>query len=394
MVLVQASCPADGGAVNYYMVAVAVITFACAYLLIPPINRFAQKRGLVVPGGDERRIHRQPTAQLGGIAMYLAFLVGIALTFLPIPCYNGWQGEDRVKVVLLVIGATIVFVVALIDDLRELPALPRLALQFVAAGVIILPYLFTGTPEPSGVRLGSAGIVIDSINVPLFIQQALNLPLINVNGSTATIALPLLLALPLTFVWVVGLTNAINWIDGMDGLAAGVTLVSSLVLFLRTFELGQTMLAFLPLVLAAAAAGFLPHNWHPARIFMGDNGAMFLGYVLAGISFIGGAKLATALLVMGVPLIDMAWLIIYRLARGGDPMRAGRSHLHHRLLDIGLSQRQVAVLFYALCAGFGALGLLLPNSFSKLVALLLMGIVIGGFLMFIARREFDRRVLP
>ncbi len=394
MVLAQVVCGV-GSSVSYlYMAGIAVATFACAYLLIWPIDRFAQRHGLLVQPDDERRIHRQPTAQLGGIAMYIAFLFGLALTFLPLPCYSGWQGEDRAKVLLLIFGATIIFVVALLDDLRPLPALPRLLLQFIAAGIVILPYLFTGTSDPaSGLKLGSSGILIDTINVPLFFQHLLNLPLAApIAGGTATIVIPLILALPATFVWVVGITNALNWIDGMDGLAAGVTLISSLVLFLRTFGLGQEMLAFLPAVLGAAALGFLPHNWHPARIFMGDNGAMFLGYVLAVISFIGGAKLATALLVLGVPLIDMAWLIIYRIIRGGNPTRAGRSHLHHRLLDIGLSQRQVALLFYGLCAGFGALGLLLPNSASKLAALLLMGIVIGGFLVYIARREFDRRV--
>jgi UDP-N-acetylmuramyl pentapeptide phosphotransferase/UDP-N-acetylglucosamine-1-phosphate transferase len=206
------------------------------------------------------------------------------------------------------------------------------------------------------------------------------------------------LAVLFTLVWIVGMTNAINWIDGLDGLAAGVSLVACVVLFIVTLfprdaTSGQYTLAYLPLILGAAILGFLPFNVHPARIFMGDSGAMFLGFTLAILSIIGGAKIASALLVLGIPLLDAAYLIIYRLLRGRSPMSADRGHLHHRLLDLGLSQQQVVMVFYLLSAAFGVLAFLLPSGLTKLYALIVMVVVLVGLLVYISRRRFDPKKL-
>ena len=203
-----------------------------------------------------------------------------------------------------------------------------------------------------------------------------------------------------------GTTNAINWIDGLDGLAASVSAVACVVLFVVTGPvLGQWTLAYLPLILGAAILGFLPYNIHPARIFMGDSGAMFLGFTLAVLSVIGGAKVAAALLVLGVPILDGVYMIIYRLSRGRSPLSADRGHLHHRLLDIGFSQGQVVLIYVALCGAFGVLGLLparldsflgislkdISLSILKLGGLVVMVIVLVCIFAYISRRQFDRQ---
>ena len=175
--------------------------------------------------------------------------------------------------------------------------------------------------------------------------------------------------------------------------AGGVVVVACLVLFVASAVVQQqTTIAYLPLILGCAVLGFLPFNFHPARIFMGDSGAMFLGFALGVISIIGGAKLATALLVLGVPIIDVAYVIIFRLLRGRSPLQADRGHLHHRLYDLGMGQSQIAWLFYAVCAGFGGVALLSgPGAgLIKLLALVAIALILGAFLIIISRRQFDR----
>jgi UDP-N-acetylmuramyl pentapeptide phosphotransferase/UDP-N-acetylglucosamine-1-phosphate transferase len=184
------------------------------------------------------------------------------------------------------------------------------------------------------------------------------------------------------------MVNTVNWIDGLDGLAAGVTLIAATILAIHTWTLGQYTVALLPLALAGACAGFLPFNFHPARIFMGDSGAMLLGYVLAIAAIIGGAKLASALLVLGVPILDGLWMVLYRRYVGDRASAADRRHLHHRLLDLGLSQRQVVVFYYLVSALFGAIALLIPDGYGllKLVALGVLVVLLAGVLIYVTRR--------
>jgi UDP-N-acetylmuramyl pentapeptide phosphotransferase/UDP-N-acetylglucosamine-1-phosphate transferase len=214
------------------------------------------------------------------------------------------------------------------------------------------------------------------------------------------------LAILFTVIWIAGVTNTINWIDGLDGLAAGVTVVACLVLFVLTLSVGQVTLAYIPLLLAAAVLGFLPYNIHPARIFMGDSGAMFLGFSLAVISIMGGAKLAAALLVLGIPLLDSFYMIIYRLLRGRSPISADRGHLHHRLHDMGLSHGQVVIIFMVLCGAFGLVGMINSSgtvgsssgvdnsnaiwSIVKLGTMVIMALVLAAIAVFISRRQFDK----
>jgi UDP-GlcNAc:undecaprenyl-phosphate/decaprenyl-phosphate GlcNAc-1-phosphate transferase len=377
------------------------LLLSAAFTLI--VRRVALSRGLVDMPGDDRRVHRVPVPRLGGLAMFGAFAVGVGLMFL----LNVWgitaSTTDNIRfepwrILVVLIGAGIITAVMAVDDLRDLKPLTRLLWQIGAALFVIVPALvWPGGPnigEPPGTLHHDQGAGV----IALSVQNPFGDPL----------EFPLLVAVFLTAFWLVGVTNTINWIDGLDGLAAGVSAVACAVMFVITGPvLGQWTLAYLPLVLGAAILGFLPFNIHPARIFMGDSGAMFLGFTLAVIAIIGGAKMAAALLVLGIPLLDGVYMILYRLIRGRSPLQADRGHLHHRLLDIGLSQPQVVTVFYVLCGTFGLLayvftslsgeinffGATIRSSIVKLTALGVMVIVLMSLLIYISRRQFDRRAL-
>ena len=159
----------------------------------------------------------------------------------------------------------------------------------------------------------------------------------------------------LTIFWFTGMMNTVNWLDGLDGLAAGVSCIVAAFICIHMLREGQFSVALLPLALVGATLGFLPYNFNPAKIFMGSGGSYFLGWAVAALGIIGGAKVATVLLAMGLPILDVAWLI-YNRSRNGHPAHNGRDHLHHRLLDIGFTQRQIVLSYYAFCAIFGGAG--------------------------------------
>jgi UDP-GlcNAc:undecaprenyl-phosphate GlcNAc-1-phosphate transferase len=187
-----------------------------------------------------------------------------------------------------------------------------------------------------------------------------------------------------------GMMNTINWLDGLSGLVAGVTAILCVVLavhMLFAAEPPQLSVAILPVALLGAALGFLPFNFAPARIFMGSAGSYFLGYTVASLGIIGGARLATVMLVLGLPALDVAWLIIQRIRRGVRPNQGGRDHLHFRLLDMGLQERTIVVGYWFFCALFGALTLMLDDRLYKLVALAALGVLALGVLAWASRVE-------
>jgi UDP-GlcNAc:undecaprenyl-phosphate GlcNAc-1-phosphate transferase len=181
--------------------------------------------------------------------------------------------------------------------------------------------------------------------------------------------------------------NTVNWLDGLDGLAAGVGGILCLVLAVHMHRVGQHSVALLPLALLGALLGFLPHNFAPARVFLGSAGAFFLGYALGGLGLIAGGRVATVLLVMGMPIVDVAWQIFDRLRHRRSPTQADRGHLHFRLLDLGLSQRAIVVLYWAICGLFGALALVAPSGVYKLLALIGIGVMAVAVLAFLSRGE-------
>jgi UDP-GlcNAc:undecaprenyl-phosphate/decaprenyl-phosphate GlcNAc-1-phosphate transferase len=329
--------------------------------LIPPIRAVAARLNLYdMPG--PRRVHREPLPRIGGLAIYAGFLIALGVSFmLPVLRF----GDEVERILLLVIGASVVVGIMLFDDLMDIPALPKLAAQVAAAALVVVPRL----------RGADHGIVIEQFNAPFL----------------GTVTLPLLAGMAFTLVWIVGMMNALNWIDGIDGLAGTIALVAGGILFLHTFFRPegdpQFTISLLAIAVVGALIGFLPYNWHPSRIIMGDTGAMFLGFALATISIIGGAKIATALLALGIPILDAAWVIVYRLMHGRSPLQADRGHLHHRLLDAGLSQRQVVACFAGLTAFFGASALALPTRELKFAFLLFMAAVVLAIIAMLARKR-------
>ncbi len=334
-----------------------VVALVVAAVLTPLLREAALKRGLVdLP--EPRKVHSKPVPRLGGIAIFLGFVAGLAVTVL---MGTERYPEEMERLQIFVLAAILLVGIMLVDDLWGLKPFPKLAVQVAVALMVALPAAF---------QRGSA-VYISSVSWPF--------------GGTLT--LPLGIGVVVTVVWFVGMMNTLNWLDGLDGLAGGVTLVASAILFVHTWLLGQYTISLLPLLLAASCLGFLRYNVHPASIMMGDSGAMFLGFALATISIIGGAKIGTALLTLGVPILDVAWVILYRLRHRRSLMAADRTHLHHRLLALGLSQRQVVALYYGLSAGFGVLAVFLPSGLLKLAALSLLGVVVLALLAYAAAKS-------
>jgi UDP-GlcNAc:undecaprenyl-phosphate GlcNAc-1-phosphate transferase len=252
------------------------------------------------------------------------------------------------------VGGTFCFLFGVLDDIFEFSWLPQYLAQITAASIAVVFQIF-----------------IQYINNPF--------------TDAPTDPWPHLFTVFLTVLWMGVMMNAVNFIDGLDGLASGVAGIAAVVLFINgVFRLNppQYSVGLLPLALLGATLGFLSVNFAPARAFMGTSGSMFLGYTLGALAIIGGAKMATILLVMGLPLLDFAWVAVNRMREGRNPLSGDRSHLHFRLLDIGLSQRQIVLGYWAFSAACGALALVTTSRVFKLVALIVMGVLVfAGFVL-------------
>lgn len=294
------------------------------------------------PGG--RRQHVGVMPRLGGIAMYVGFTVAVVAT-LVLP--QRWlpprlDPNELTRLTGVLIGATAIFLFGLLDDWRQFPSKPQYIAQLVSTLIAIGFIIF-----------------IERINNPF---------------GEGQIVFPWPVVWALTIFWFTGMMNTVNWLDGLDGLAAGVSAIVAGFIAIHMIREGQYSVALLALALLGASLGFLPFNFNPATTFMGSNGSYFLGWAVAALGIIGGAKVATVLLAMGLPILDVAWLIYNRLRRGGKPRFNGRDHLHHRLLDIGFTQRQIVLGYYAFCAAFGGLALFLDSRLQKLIALAILGL--------------------
>jgi UDP-GlcNAc:undecaprenyl-phosphate GlcNAc-1-phosphate transferase len=198
--------------------------------------------------------------------------------------------------------------------------------------------------------------------------------------------LPMILAFVFTTFWVMGMLNTVNFLDGLDGLASGVGAIAALMFAWHSYQLGQLEVAAFPLALAGALLGFLPFNFAPARIFLGSAGAFTLGYALATLSILAPAKIATALLVLAVPILDVAWQIVARLRRGQSPFSGDRGHLHFRLSDGGLPTRTIVIGYYVVAALFGVVALFAPRE-AKIVILFLLTAVVSAIFIILIRRQ-------
>jgi UDP-GlcNAc:undecaprenyl-phosphate GlcNAc-1-phosphate transferase len=246
-------------------------------------------------------------------------------------------------------------VVGVIDDIKGVAAWKRLFWQVIAAGVALaggIGIVTITNPLGGNIDLSAARFGFDFLGHTYHITPIANL---------------------LSILWMVGMVNVVNFLDGLDGLASGVSAIAALVIFALSIspDVNQPLVALLALILAGSALGFLPFNFYPARIFMGDAGAYVLGITLAMLAIYSGGKLATALLVLGFTILDALWAVVRRLRRGVHPFTADREHLHHLLLEAGLSQRSAVLLLYLLAAIFGLAALSL-HSFEKLIALMVL----------------------
>ena len=329
--------------------------FVLALALTPFLGRLARRWGVTATPGGRRR-HPGPIPKLGGVAIYIAFVVAVLLAqYLPVPRGDPKEGT---RLLGLLLGGTVLFVVGLIDDRFELPAWPQFVAQGVAAVIAI-----------------SCLIIIEYVNNPF--------------TGLWTSRFPTWFTILFSAFWLMGMTNTVNWLDGLDGLAAGVTAIASAVLFINAaFRLDppQESVSLLPLALLGATLGFLPYNFSPARVFIGGS-ALWMGFTLGSLSIIGGAKMAAVLLVMGGPILDVAWQIVSRIRRGKNPALGDRGHLHFRLQDLGLSQRHIVLVYYLFCAFFGVLTLVVSSRLFKLVAMGVMGLIVVGVLVWLTQKD-------
>lgn len=314
--------------------AALVTAILISYAATPFFIRLARRIGWLDVPRDTRRMHHHPIPLLGGFSIILAFFavagVSAAVLFA--------RREPLLSHMLLQLlpGSLIIAFMAFWDDRYDLPPLPRLFIQCGAAGLTVA----------MGVR-----ITFISASVRIFGKQTFNL------GD---------LSIPITILWIVGITNAMNWIDGLDGLAAGISSIASLsILAISVLQSHpQVGVAVLTAALAGGCLGLLPYNRHPARVFMGDTGAMFLGFVLSVVSiqglfkFYAAISFAVPLLVLGLPLLDTISAIFRRIAEKKSPFAADRSHIHHKLIDLGLSQKQAVLLLDTTSIVLGILGVI------------------------------------
>lgn len=360
---------------------IALVAAVCALIVTPAVIRLCLTRGWVIqPGG--RRTHQGAMPTIGGIAMYAAFVVAIGVAWLAgffVPELQR-DARDTLRLGLLLVGATLTFVVMWIDDVVELHWLPKFITNVIAGLIAVGPFLWEQTlaADATGALTQANGIVFLGFNIPY-------------GAYVDFYALSPWLAIVVTVFWLGWMVNTVNWMDGVDGLAAGVSGIAGVMLGIHALRLdpAQYTVAVVPLALAGAAAGFVWYNFPPAKIFMGDAGAEFLGYVLGVSAIMGGAKLATVLLVLGVWILDVAWLIVSRIAAGRSPTHSGRDHLHQRLTDAGFSPTHIALYFYGLSMVFGALGIADIGSTGKLwalLALLVVGVATIGYAMRIKPR--------
>lgn len=339
-----------------------LLVFAVAFFLSLAVTPLAARLGrrwkmVDVPGG--RREHTGVVPRTGGIALYIAFLVATLLAGVlgrRLPAPEGLDPKEPLRIAAILLGSTFMFLAGLADDRRELKPRAQLLAQLVAAVIAV------------------AGLV--------FIERVRN-PL-----TDELIILPWFWAAVVTTIWVMGMVNTVNLLDGVDGLAASVTAVVAAVLFIHMVQAGQYSVSLLPLTLLGSTLGFLPANFYPAKVFMGSTGSFFLGYALATVSIAAGPRLAMMLLLLLLPIIDVAWLILVRLRRAPEAFAQGdRRHLHFRLLDLGFSQRQIVLAYASVSAAFGLLALSVSSRLFKLGALIVLGIIVFIGLAVVASRS-------
>jgi UDP-GlcNAc:undecaprenyl-phosphate GlcNAc-1-phosphate transferase len=330
---------------GYKLAFLLVSAFMIAYFSMPMVMVLAHKIG-AIDQPDARKVHRAPMPRLGGMAIFMAFLIPSLFLIFSVQASTTYLG--------IIIGSVIVFAVGMLDDVYQLSPGIKLIGQSIAA--LTAMYF---------------GVMVQFVTHPFDGMVGLGI-----------------LAIPLTFLWIVGITNAINLIDGLDGLAAGVSGIAALTMGIVAYIQGQQMVFVLALLLMAAIAGFLPYNFYPARTFMGDGGSNFLGFILACLAIMGLTKstaiisLFVPIVILGIPIFDTFFAIIRRFINKKPIFRPDKAHLHHRLMALGFTHRRSVLIIYGISAFFGSSAIILsilnnPRA-TLLLGLLLILVVIGA----------------
>lgn len=321
-----------------------IIPFLAAFILtfiqMPFTIKIAKKKGFLDVPKDERRVHKKPIPVGGGIAMVISVSI-LMVYFLPI----------NKNLILTLIASLIIAISGLYDDKEGLSPKLKFLFQILAAVILII-----------------GGMKIEFFTNPFDSHDALLI--LNI------------LSIPVTIFWVCGITNTINLIDGLDGLASGVSMICAISMFFITYKMGRYDVSLICALVAGACLGFLPFNFNPAKIFMGDTGALYLGFMLSYISISGFLKQAAILmifvpvLILGVPVFDTAFAMVRRKLSGKSMVEADKGHLHHRLLKMGLNQRQTVVILYSISAIFGVLANLISRFHSSIALVISIGVLL------------------
>ncbi len=366
-----------GGSLTVAFFGIFFLSLLCSFVLTRYVRDFASRRGWVAVPSQERHLHATPLPRLGGVAIYFSFSLTIVVAAV-IANYNpSLSAIFSLKTLLTILApASLVFLLGVYDDLYSTGPYVKFAVQALAASM-----LFMG-----GLRI---------LNIPVLFGEH---------------QLPWFLGLPFTILWVLAITNAFNLIDGLDGLAAGSAVFSTLVAFVVTLLNGYSLVTVMTIALAGAILGFLRYNFNPATIFLGDSGSLFIGFLLSALALAGAQKAPTIVAVaipvvsFGLPILETVLSIIRRLISGRPVFTADREHIHHKLLQHGLTHRQVVIVLYAVSAVFAMLSLFLlwptGSSLGLVLAVLGIGIWIGvqrlgylelGELGRVAQRTFEQR---
>ena len=311
-----------------------VIALIVTYVCTPLVRTLAVKIG-AIDAPDARKVHQVSIPRLGGLAIYIGYMVSLLYSVKDISSVKG-----------LLIGSVILVAVGIWDDVKQIGPKTKLLGQIVAA--LMLPIF------DNAIHFISIG------DHMLYLEY---------------------LSIPLTVFWIVGFTNIVNLIDGLDGLAAGISLIACIAIYIVTLQMGQVDLACITLALAGAACGFLRYNFNPAKIFMGDTGSMLLGYTMAAISVMGSVKTAATVglvvpvIVLGLPILDTLFAIVRRRINGRPVFQPDKGHLHHRLLAMGLTQKQAVLLMYAITAVLGCVSIVAAKA-NFTIGLLLVVLIL------------------
>jgi UDP-GlcNAc:undecaprenyl-phosphate GlcNAc-1-phosphate transferase len=307
----------------YNVILPVVIAAAISYAMTPLVIKLAHSIGAIDVPKDNRRVHSTPIPRLGGIAIYVAFMI----TYLSLNSLSG------IREVGLVLGSLVIVAAGIVDDLKPISAKVKLAAQILAAAILYY-----------------SGIRIDFLTNYIRPSEMVDLGF---------------MSLPMTVFWIVGITNTVNLIDGLDGLAAGISTIAAASLAYVALINGRTETALVTLAIVGACAGFLPYNFNPAKIFMGDTGSLFLGFILAATAIDGSIKGATfivfaaPILALGVPIFDTTFAILRRMVNRKPIMEADKGHLHHRFLSLGFDQKTAVAMMYLISMLFGVSAILL-----------------------------------